>query len=109
VSTIGEDLVSDYPAGRYRLGPQETETFDGRGASWSGTSFAAPLVSAEIAKRAQYPGPSGAGAVNAVPMLTGRAAWESLEREVRDRPAPDEGLGGIWDPRPVVPKHAPPA
>ena len=46
----GTDLVNAYGSGRYRTEAGEVREFDGI-ASWSGTSFAAPLVAGAIAAR----------------------------------------------------------
>jgi len=107
VSSLGEDVVGDYPAGIFRLGPQESETFDGRGARWSGTSFAAPLVAAEIANMAQHPVPQGIGAANAAVPRSGRTAWGLVEAEVKAHPALDAGMGHVWDPRVFAPNLDP--
>lgn len=102
VSSLGEDVVGDYPAGEFRLGPQETETFDGRGARWSGTSFAAPLVTAQIANVAEHALNLVVGAAITPPERSGREAWGLLEGTLKNQPAP-AGLGDIWDPRAVSP------
>jgi len=103
VSSLGEDIVGDYPSGMFRLGPEETETFDGRGARWSGTSFAAPLVAAEIANVAQHPVPQGIGPAFAASPRSGRDAWSLVEGEVQAHPAVDAGMGHVWDPRAFAP------
>ena len=88
-STLGEDIVGDYPEGVFPVSPTGALSFDGHGASWSGTSFAAPLVAAEIVRLAQQPAPS----------LSGRSAWGDLEQAITGNAALDYGLGWIWDPR----------
>ncbi|MEZ5116204.1 MAG: S8/S53 family peptidase [Candidatus Nanopelagicales bacterium] len=52
VCTQGVDLVSTYVEGVYPTGPTTSEDFTRHAwARWSGTSFAAPLVAAELARR----------------------------------------------------------
>jgi subtilisin family serine protease len=56
VCAPGVDLLSSYVRGTWQLAPSTpAETFDGW-ARWSGTSFAAPLVAAEIAARSSATG-----------------------------------------------------
>ena len=51
VSAPGAGLIGPYVTGEWQLSPGlASETFDGW-ACWSGTSFAAPLVAAEISRR----------------------------------------------------------
>ncbi len=86
VSTLGEEIHSDYPVGTYPVAPGVHESLAG-GASWSGTSFATPIVAAEIAARALR---------TQVPALH---AWRNdLLPELAARPAVP-GLGFVWDPR----------
>jgi subtilisin family serine protease len=49
ISTDGVDILSVYAFGKFPDGPQAATTIDGW-ARWSGTSFAAPIVAAEIAR-----------------------------------------------------------
>jgi len=89
VSTLGEDIAGTYPAGRFPLSPTQNEEFDGTsGARWSGTSFAAPLVTAEIVRRALDPTAN---------TPTGRAAWGALALTLHS--ATTTGFGDVWDPR----------
>jgi hypothetical protein len=86
VSTLGEGIHSDYPVGTYPVGPGVHESLAG-GASWSGTSFATPIIAAEIAARALRA---------QVPALQ---AWrQDLLPELAARPALPQ-LGLVWDPR----------
>jgi hypothetical protein len=96
VSTLGEDIVGVYPAGTFDVSPTQTETFDGTGARWSGTSFAAPLVAAEIAARVT----SGAAP-------TGRVAGEDLLVELAGNRVAGAELGLWWDPRTAGPMTDP--
>jgi hypothetical protein len=78
----GSNVVNAYPNGVYLYGEppygaNETATFNNWRASWSGTSFAAPLVAGRIAMRM---------AVNGG---TAIAAWAALEAN-----APKTGPGG---------------
>lgn len=52
VWALGEDIVSEYPDGEFATTPDFVQRFPERLARWSGTSFAAPLVAAEIARLA---------------------------------------------------------
>ncbi|MCA0329881.1 MAG: S8/S53 family peptidase [Actinobacteria bacterium] len=65
VWTLGEDLLSTYATGDFVVDPNDVRTFDGW-ATWSGTSFAAGLVSAEIARRMKQG-------------LTGADAWATMK------------------------------
>jgi hypothetical protein len=88
VWTLGERLLSTYVFGDFETEPGVTEHFDGW-ATWSGTSFAAPLITAEIARRRD--GRSGA------------ATWASMQADLRPVSefllSPEEGVGGLgFDP-----------
>lgn len=99
LTALGEDIVSDYPAGEFPCGPgQETESFPGGGARWSGTSFAAPLVSAEIARRAKA-GPNGLPS-------SGAAAWQTFAQDLAGGSSIQD-LGWQWDIRTIVPQRDP--
>jgi hypothetical protein len=61
VCTQGVGLLSTYVMGRFPTGPGQAEDFTGHPwARWSGTSFAAPLVAAEIARRVRAARDAGA-------------------------------------------------
>jgi hypothetical protein len=86
VWTWGEDLVSTYVAGTFVASPLDRRTFAGW-ARWSGTSFAAALVTAEIARRMK----DG---------LSGSDAWDSLTSSMAAASgalsAPDAGVKGQY-------------
>jgi hypothetical protein len=84
VSTLGEDIVSEHPTGLLPLTPTHSEVFTVRSARWSGTSFAAPLVSAEIARIARAQG------------VVARQAWDQLLAGLTQKIT---NLGQVWDPR----------
>lgn len=87
VSTLGEDIVSEYPVGRFPLTATYSEPFTVRAARWSGTSFAAPLVAAEIVRRCRE---------DPANPVTADVAWQAFRSVL---PAPSPGVGRIWDPR----------
>jgi hypothetical protein len=83
VYALGSDVVNAYPNGSYtykeppRSGPPpETATFTNGMASWSGTSFATPIVSGLIAARlSRFPGETPAQAWQALKAIAdGRIA-----------------------------------
>jgi hypothetical protein len=84
ISTIGEGIHSDYPTGDYQLGDGQVLSLSG-GATWSGTSFATPIVAAEIARR-----------VVALAM-TGDEAWHNMCGDVTTDPS-IPGRGFVWTP-----------
>jgi hypothetical protein len=97
VSTLGEDILGDYPSGAYPLTETYSEQLAG-GAHWSGTSFAAPIVAAEIARRARDLG------------VTADVAWGNLVNELPEvmvespndaaaDPPDSMRRGRVWDPR----------
>jgi hypothetical protein len=95
VGTLGENIVSEYPLGRFQLGPQVFEEFTRPFARWSGTSFAAPILAAEIARRA-HEDPN-----NVVPAL---GAWGSLSAQLPPPAAPAAAAGRmVYDPREPAP------
>jgi hypothetical protein len=103
-STLGEDIIGDHPAGVVRLSANASETFDGElAARWSGTSFAAPLIAAAIARIAQHPSVPPFTVANTPFPRSGRTAWGLLEPTISAQPAAQAGLGGIWDPRANTP------
>jgi len=88
VCTVGLDLLSTYVDGTYPSGA----TFSGPHpfARWSGTSFAAPLVAAEIARRVREDAELGHSATGP---LTADEAWRQLAAELVPLPSPrDVGL-----------------
>lgn len=89
VGTIGTNIWSDYPRGAFEIASGSLLTF-AEGASWSGTSFAAPLVTAEIARRA-------VDLVGGQPR-SGRSAWAWLHTHLEPR-RNGPLLGRVWDPR----------
>jgi len=88
VCTVGLDLLSTYVEGTYPSGP----TFAGPHpfARWSGTSFAAPLVAAEIARRVREDAELGLAPTGP---LTADEAWRQLAAELVPLPGSrDVGL-----------------
>ena len=77
VCTVGLDLLSTYVDGTYPSGA----TFAGPHpfARWSGTSFAAPLVAAEIARRVREDAELG---LSPTGPLTADEAWRQLAAEL---------------------------
>ena len=93
VSTLGEDILSEYPDGDYPVAENLNRSFGVRGARWNGTSFATPLVAAEILRIAALDVRAGrvepGGALAAAGRLPGR-------------PRPGDGPGvrpGLGPPR----------
>ena len=92
VSTLGENILSEFPDGDYPVAENLNRSFGVGGAHWDGTSFATPLVAAEILRiaaldvRAGRVEPGGALA----------AARSFLAGLV---PATDRGCGLVYDPR----------
>ena len=93
VSTLGEEIVGDFPAGDYPLDEQQSESFAGGGARWSGSSFAAPIVAAAIARNvvsANLPGQAA----------TGQTGWTAVQQQLAAAKAASvPGLGLVFDPR----------
>jgi hypothetical protein len=99
VSTIGENVASDYPRGPFPIGPGDAvESFPGGGARWSGTSFAAPIIAAEIARRSK--------GVDGGPPLSGAAAWGQLLDGLEAGPRLP-GHGSLWNPAGSPPERYP--
>ncbi len=104
VSTLGMYLRSSYVEGNYPTGVGASEQFTAPAptAVWSGTSFAAPVVAAEIARRmteAPAGGPRPGGSI------TAEEAWVELRSGLRlNAAAPD--LGVVYVPA-VSPKDGP--
>lgn len=90
VSTLGEDLVSDYPLGAFPLTPTYSEEFTVRAARWSGTSFAAPVVTAELVRRVTED-----PANPITPDEAWKALWSTLPPVLPGGPE----IGRVWDPR----------
>ncbi len=97
VCAPGVGLLSTYVAGTYETSPGATETFDvpAPSARWSGTSFAAPLVAAEIARRVRED--ADTGTLPSGP-LTADQAWRDLQAEL-ERVDSDRAVGlEYWPP-----------
>lgn len=95
VGTIGTDIVSDYPRGVFPVADGTILTFQDGAASWSGTSFAAPVVTAQIAWLS-----AGTGR----PPTSGRHGWAWLRSHLGPR---DPMHGRVFDPRVFPPHHDP--
>jgi len=90
VCTQGEDILGVYGFGTFYEDPASSKRFDGW-ARWSGTSFAAPIVTAEIARRAL-----------STPGTTAAQAWRLWREQLT--PAAEENpdlemFGLHWDSR----------
>jgi subtilisin family serine protease len=97
VCAPGVGLVSTYVPGSYETSPGVTETFDvpWPAARWSGTSFASPLVAAEIARRVRED--ADTGTLPSGP-LTADQAWRDLQAEL-ERVDADREVGlEYWPP-----------
>jgi hypothetical protein len=97
VSTLGQDLVSTYVEGNYPTGQGAPVGFPAAApmATWSGTSFAAPVIAAEIVRRMTQ---SPAGGPRPNGPVTAEEAWVELRSELRlDAGAPD--LGVVYQPQ----------
>jgi subtilisin family serine protease len=83
VCAPGVALLSTYVAGTYETRSGVVESFDAPtpSARWSGTSFASPLVAAEIARRVREDADTGAGTLPSGP-LTADQAWRDLQAEL---------------------------
>jgi subtilisin family serine protease len=81
VCALGVDLLSTYVVGTYEVKPGQVESFDGPdpSARWSGTSFASPLVAAEIARRVREDAETGTWPSGP---LTADQAWRELQAEL---------------------------
>jgi subtilisin family serine protease len=89
VCTIGEDLISVYVKGEFEVSDDLPLVPFTDYAVWSGTSFAAPVVAAEIARR------------TVADQVDGLHAWESLAFDLPPAPAagtPLAGFGPVYDP-----------
>ena len=86
VCTLGEGLLSDYVVGNYPTSRTTSLDFDGPTpmARWSGTSFAAPLVAAEIARRVKDDWISG---ILPTGPVTADAAARDLRSELERLPS----------------------
>jgi len=99
VCAPGVGLLSTYVAGTYETAPGVVEAFDvpAPSARWSGTSFASPLVAAEIARRVREDADTGAGTLPSGP-LTADQAWRDLQAEL-ERVDADRAVGlEYWPP-----------
>jgi subtilisin family serine protease len=97
VWALGEDIVSEYPKGEFATTPAFVEQFPQRLARWSGTSFAAPLVTAEIARLAK--GKQGDGAAV--------DAWHQLRASLVRRDPANSTSNLEYDPRSLGPQIDP--
>jgi hypothetical protein len=81
VCAPGVDLLSTYVVGTYEVHPGQVESFDepNPSARWSGTSFASPLVAAEIARRVREDADTGTWPSGP---LTADQAWRDLQAEL---------------------------
>jgi subtilisin family serine protease len=81
VLSLGQDLLSTYVVGDYPIAPGSDVHFPKPHpfARWSGTSFAAPLVAAEIARRVREDLDLGTSPTGP---LTADAAWRQLQAEL---------------------------
>lgn len=91
VATFGEKVAGDFPHGAVVDEAGGSVLFKGQAASWSGTSFATPVLAAEIARRIA----EAAAAGRALPAVS---AWQELASTL-SADAAQPGLGLIWDPR----------
>jgi subtilisin family serine protease len=97
VCAPGVGLLSSYVAGTYETSPGVVETFDEPtpSARWSGTSFASPLVAAEIARRVREDADTGTWPSGP---LTADQAWRDLQAEL-ERVGSDRAVGlEYWPP-----------
>jgi hypothetical protein len=97
VCAPGVGLLSTYVPGTYETSTGVTETFDvpTPSARWSGTSFASPLVAAEIARRVRED--ADTGTLPSGP-LTADQAWRDLQAEL-ERVEADRAVGlEYWPP-----------
>ena len=90
VCTVGEDIVGDYPTGEYPISATRSESLSG-GARWSGTSFAAPIFAAEVARLCAVPPAPGK------PPKKGPEVADHLIRDLQHHDGPP-GCGVLWDP-----------
>lgn len=97
VCTFGDQVVGDHPKGVVIDQQGGAETFTGDAAAWSGTSFAAPIVAAEVARRIDE-------SANA---LTARDAWNALAGSLSTYTMTQHALGLVWNPLEAVPPHNP--
>ncbi|MFN8157350.1 MAG: S8 family serine peptidase [Candidatus Nanopelagicales bacterium] len=94
--TYGENLMGDYPRGIVIDDTGAEEHFSGDAARWSGTSFAAPVLAAEIAYRIQEKRLNGHA-------CTAAEAWDDLKATLSTYSATPYQLGLVWDPRAIDP------
>jgi len=100
VSTLGEDILSEFPNGDYPVSENVNRAFSVGGAQWSGTSFATPLVAAEILRLAAL----DAGGPRIPPgsaLIATRTFLAGLD------PAADRRCGLVYDPRTQGPLRDP--
>jgi hypothetical protein len=98
--SLGEDVIADYPAGDFEADQGVVVHMQGA-ARWSGTSFAAPLVGAEVVRRRHATAPGQAA-------QSPTTLWHDLrdELEAGGSAGPyDQGV--VWDPRDLDPLHDP--
>jgi hypothetical protein len=102
VCTLGEALLSDYVVGSYPTSSSTSVDFDAPTpmARWSGTSFAAPLVAAEIARRVKDDLTSG---ILPTGPVTADAAARDLRSELERLPS-TRPVGLVYWP-PVDPRR----
>lgn len=94
VCASGEEVVADHPHGKVVDEVGNVLDFSGEAAIWSGTSFAAPVVAAEIARRLDEARAAGAN-------LGARDAWQQLTLGLPAYAATAHALGRVWDPRTI--------
>jgi subtilisin family serine protease len=97
VCAPGVGLLSTYVVGTYETMPGVLEAFDAPAPSarWSGTSFASPLVAAEIARRVREDADTGTWPSGP---LTADQAWRDLQAEL-ERVHADRAVGlEYWPP-----------
>jgi subtilisin family serine protease len=101
VCAPGVGLLSTYVAGTYEVEPGHVESFDepDPSARWSGTSFASPLVAAEIARRVKEDADTGTWPSGP---LTAEQAWRDLQAELEPLDA-DRRAGLVYWP-PIDPR-----
>jgi hypothetical protein len=101
VCAPGVGVLSTYVVGTYRLESGADESFDGPhpSARWSGTSFSAPLVAAEIARRVREDVDTGTWPTGP---LTADQAWRDLQADLEPL-ASERRVGLVYWP-PVDPR-----
>jgi subtilisin family serine protease len=100
VYALGVDIVNAYPNGTYRYreppraGTGETAQFTNSMASWSGTSFATPVVAGMIAARMSRTGQSGRAAADSVLRIARSHAKAGIGAVAEPSSACDRDPGG---------------